>query len=147
MSDIRVDVSTLPSSVVMEGRPFERQPVVKVGPTDPNYPNSKGYGGRIVYAIVVAKDGLAPPGKLTSSFDMPEIAVKRLIHATATTDASGEARFDKLAFQAGGNAGSYRIEFWCEGKGSDPDAAVLVNVTSSIARVQVRGARDIQTQF
>ena len=65
VSNIAVNVSKLPSSVVMEGRPFERQPEVTVTPKNPI--GKKVYAGRIVYAIVVAKDGLARPGKITRS--------------------------------------------------------------------------------
>lgn len=125
-----VELLTLPSAEVSEGRPFDRQPVVQVSPAR---------AGRIVYAIVVAKDGVARPGRATSPFGKPEIAIKRLVNAKAVTSASGVARFDNLGFQAGGNAGSYHIEFWCEGKRFDREGAVPVNVISSISRVQVDG--------
>ena len=124
---ITVGVDVAPSAEVIEGRPFDQQPVVKVTPAR---------AGRVVYAIVVAKDDTARPGKVTAPYGKPEIAIKRLTHPTAITDASGIARFDKLGFQSEGNTGSYHIEFWCEGQGSVTDA--LVTVTSSIARVEVR---------
>ena len=127
-ASLNVGVTVMPSPEVLEGQPFERQPVVKVTPARE---------GRIVYAIVVAKDGVARPGKMTSQFGEPEIAIKRLVNAKATTDASGIASFENLAFQAGGNAGSYHIEFWCEGKRFDMGSVVSVKVISSIAQVQV----------
>ena len=128
ISNMNVTVITPPDTTALEGQPFAQQPVVKVEPPRAN---------RIVYAIVVATDGLARPFQATRSFDMPEIAVKRLVHATATTDDSGVARFENLAFQAGGNTGTYHVEFRCEGQSSEK--AVSVAVLSSISRVQVLG--------
>ena len=126
-------IITRPSPEVIEGVPFEQQPKVQVKPAR---------AGRIVYAVVVSKDGFVLPSKLTSPFGKPEIAVKRFINAKAVTDASGIATFENLAFQAGGNAGTYMIEFWCDGNGTIHDEngaypSVIVQVTSSIAKVQV----------
>ena len=125
-----LDVTVVPSPEVTEGQPFERQPVVKVTPAR---------AGRIVYAMVTAKDGVAPPGKMTSPFGKPEIAIKRLVNAKATTNKDGIAIFDNLAFQVGGNAGNYHIEFWCDAHGSGMS---VVKVVSSIAKVQVGDQSD-----
>ena len=122
-----VSVNTHPSSEVSEGMPFEQQPSVKVTPAS---------AGRIVYAMVVGKDGIFRPGKATSPFGKPEIAIKRLVNAKAITDKNGIATFKNLAFQAGGNAGNYIIEFWSEGVGTSEEP-VEVQVKSSIAQVQV----------
>ena len=123
---VTIAVQVAPSAEVTEGRPFEQQPVVMVTPAR---------AGRIVYAVVIAKDGVVRPGKVTAPFGKPDIATKGLVNATATTNAAGVASFDHLGFQAGGNVGNFRIEFRCEGNGSDTD--FLVTVHSSIARVEV----------